>query len=114
MRRFELILSCDVCNGEVPGQETPAQAATICFGLNGMEYETELCAWHRQALDELAGTIASHGRPAHGRAKPTYRNTDHRRRTADIRQWAILNGLEISNHGRIPHKIEAAFRESAS
>ena len=47
------------------------------------------------------------------RTRPVNRNGDHvaagRSRSAQIRKWAVANGIEVSPRGRIPAHIAEAF-----
>jgi hypothetical protein len=96
---------------------------TVTFGLDGVVYEIDLSDDNAETLrDNLAEFITSARRtggrtkraattPATaGAANGTSRS---REQTQAIREWARKNGHEISDRGRIPASIIAAFEADA-
>jgi len=97
-------------------------AQTVPFSLDGISYEIDLSAVNAGALrDELARYVAasrrvggrkvrlavgqsSTGSPAGGPAD--------RERSRQIRAWAIDNGYEISERGRIPANVISAHEQA--
>ncbi|GAA3549977.1 hypothetical protein GCM10022222_36910 [Amycolatopsis ultiminotia] len=89
---------------------------TVPFGLDGAQYEIDLSDGNAAALrDQLAAFIASArrtgGRKTTGSsaAAPT---AEDRERSKAIRAWAVDNGWAVSERGRIPANVVAAYEES--
>ncbi|GAB3362446.1 MULTISPECIES: histone-like nucleoid-structuring protein Lsr2 [Amycolatopsis] len=89
---------------------------TVPFGLDGAHYEIDLSDDNAAALrNQLASFIAA-ARRTGGRktagpatAAPT---TEDRERSKAIRTWAVENSWAISERGRIPANVVAAYEES--
>jgi hypothetical protein len=90
---------------------------TIQFELDGVNYTIDLSEKNagklRKALDPYLAVAAKVGRSgANGRltsratAAPSRSNRDQNQA---IREWATKNGYEMSERGRIPASIVAAF-----
>ena len=93
---------------------------TVEFGLDGVSYTIDLSEKNagklRKALDPFLNAAARVGRsPSVGRgatrngASPTRSNRDQNQA---IREWAGKNGYEVSERGRIPAQVVAAFHAS--
>jgi hypothetical protein len=92
---------------------TPA-AHTVPFSLDGVTYEIDLSDGNAAALrDELARYISA-GRRIGGRkvrvatGQSTASPAD-RERSRAIRAWAIDNGYEMSERGRLSSEVVAAY-----
>ncbi|MGE5290266.1 MAG: histone-like nucleoid-structuring protein Lsr2 [Micromonosporaceae bacterium] len=90
--------ACDYDKKEIPqGQER-----TRVFGLDGQDYEIDLCKKHSDKLDEILKRYRTHAHRAaapKGRRRP--RTAAHRQRSAQIRAWAKSRGFQVSDRGRI-------------
>lgn len=114
---LQMVVTCDLHGDEIEGVET------VQFGLDGYDYEIDLCAEHgEQVRDELQALI-SHARRAGGgrgrRRSVTSRPRSGRlaqaaperaasdpERLRDIREWARSNGYpDLSSRGRIPRAV---------
>ncbi|MFB9923909.1 Lsr2 family protein [Amycolatopsis halotolerans] len=89
---------------------------TVPFGLDGAHYEIDLSDDNAAALrDQLASFIAA-ARRTGGRktAGPTSTapTAEDRERSKAIRAWAIENNWAVSERGRIPTNVVAAYEES--
>jgi len=78
-------------------------AATVAFSLDGKGYEMDLC---RPGRDELHGIL----RPAAAAGRAIRRRTPHRsmasrRRTVEIRAWAVRQGIAVKPLGRLPGSV---------
>jgi hypothetical protein len=110
-QKVSVTYACDYDDKEIPDGE----AHSIAFGLDGQEYEIDLCAKHSERFSEVVGKFAEHAR------KTTVRNTTKRRRrtaanrqrSAEIRAWAKKSGFEVSDRGRIPGHVIAGFETKA-
>jgi Lsr2 len=93
---------------------------TIEFGIDGVSYSIDLSDRNadklRSALHPYidagtrVGRVAAGGRRPGGRTGLPARTS--RDQTAAIRHWAAKAGHEISNRGRIPARIVAAYEEA--
>lgn len=90
---------------------------TIEFGLDGVNYTIDLSEKNagklRRALEPYLTAAAKVGRTgANGRiasraaAAPSRSN---REQNQAIREWAVKNGYEVSERGRIPASVVEAF-----
>ena len=114
---------CDRCIAE--GTDGVESAEEVAFSYGGFSYTLDLCGSHAedfhntvQALiaasaDRSAVSTARRGRiasAADGAAgpKPAPARRDKEQLGA-IREWARANGHKVSDRGRIPGEVEAAF-----
>ena len=94
-----------------------AAEGTVCFGLDGTEYEIDLNAEHAQALrDALARYVHAARRAGNGA-----RRSDRRgRRAADglnsteVREWAKAQGIEVKDRGRVPAELVVKFKAATA
>ncbi|MBX6356153.1 MAG: Lsr2 family protein [Micromonosporaceae bacterium] len=92
---------------------------TIEFGLDGVNYTIDLSDRNadklRAALHPYIDAGTRVGRVTTGRRAPSRTAASTRTsrdQTAAIREWAAKAGYEISNRGRIPARIVAAYEEA--
>lgn len=104
------------CDQDPTHAKRPAE--TVHFGLDGRDYETELCAKDRTAFDKMIAPyleIARKvGKVAVAKAPKTKRRTAAmRQHSANVRAWGIENGLipddETGRHGRLPVSVTRAY-----
>ncbi|SRR5712691_10128892 len=83
---------------------------TMWFGVGGAEYEIDLSAANaRRFRDQLAPFI-EHARKISLRQRTRAgRSTADRRASAEVRAWAVENGIKISERGRIPANVTAQY-----
>lgn len=91
-------------------------AETVAFGLDGVSYEIDLGNKNAQKLRDALATYVAHGRKVSGRRVRTPRTgrgrsttSPDRDQTTVIRAWARSNGYEVSDRGRLPATVVAAF-----
>jgi hypothetical protein len=105
-QRVSVTYACDYDDKEIPD----GQQRSITFGLDGQEYEIDLCAKHSEKFTELVGKFAEHARRGTARTvKRKRRTAANRQRSAEIRAWAKESGMEVSDRGRIPAHVLAGF-----
>jgi hypothetical protein len=105
-QRVSVTYACDYDDKEIPDGEQ----RSITFGLDGQEYEIDLCAKHSEKFREMVGKFAEHARRGTVRgAKRRRRTAANRQRSAEIRAWAKKSGIEVSDRGRIPAHVLAGF-----
>ncbi|GAA3547343.1 Lsr2 family protein [Amycolatopsis ultiminotia] len=90
---------------------------TVPFGLDGVTYEIDLSDDNAGNLrDDLAAYIAAArrvgGRKTTGPRSSTAPTQADRERSRAIRAWAIDNGWAVSERGRIPSEVAAAYDEA--
>jgi hypothetical protein len=91
--------------------EKPRKGETVRFDFNSHQYEMELCAKDKRALDQLADQYVPYARKAVTREIRMHRmrrRTD-RQHSADIRAWAESQGIAVKPRGRIPGNIVAQY-----
>jgi len=116
---------CDRCNTE--GQEGVESVEEVHFSYDGYSYGLDLCASHASEFhNTLQGLIsastdrsrvaaprrtqtasASEGSAAMSSGRQPARRD--KEQIGAIRDWANANGYKVSNRGRIPAEVEAAF-----
>jgi hypothetical protein len=116
-QKVQVVLTCDLDEEEVPA------ADTVSFGVDGATYAFELCERHLEEFNETMQAYIAVARPADGprrrRSPSSAPNRSARSSSSvastpsNIRTWARDNGYEVSDRGRIPAEVRAAF-EAAS
>jgi hypothetical protein len=99
------VVLCDLPHGsEVEG------TASISFAVDGNVYQIDLCAPHSEEFGNKIGAFADHARRVlSGSRRRRSRPAQGRRRGADIREWARDRGHQVSDRGRIPDSVIAAY-----
>jgi hypothetical protein len=81
---------------------------TVSFGLDGADYEIDLSEKHASDLRSALQPFMEKGRRHRGagrrRRGPAGARRD-RERSAEIREWARQQGIEVSERGRIPQRV---------
>jgi hypothetical protein len=108
-QKIQVLLICDVCNDGTPGTEN------IRFGLDGVNYEIDVCDRHAGQLRDAVSPFSGAGRRATG-AGSTGSSRGGRRsgggdrvRTQQIRAWAKQKGVKVSERGRISADVAAQY-----
>lgn len=84
-------------------------AETLSFALDGVSYEMDLSTENASKLREaLAPWVANARRVGGRRSTKQAKNTN----TQQIRAWALDNGHEVSDRGRIPAEIIEAYHKA--
>ncbi|OZM71839.1 nucleoid-associated protein Lsr2 [Amycolatopsis antarctica] len=89
---------------------------TVSFELDGITYEIDLSAENADELRDALARYVEYGRRIGGRkrkatraaspaATPELTQAESRQLNKKIRAWAIDNGYEISERGRIPADV---------
>lgn len=81
-------------------------AETVCFALDGREYEIDLSAKNAARLREVVAPYLGHARRAGGRRG---RNRSGGPSPADIRAWARENGFAVPDRGRVSSQVREAY-----
>jgi hypothetical protein len=85
---------------------------TVSFGLDGVSYEIDLSSANAAKLRDALAVYIGHAEWMGGR-KST-RAAGAAKRSAGgsvsaVREWARINGHQVSERGRIPADIQAAY-----
>jgi hypothetical protein len=89
---------------------------TVEFSLDGASYTIDLSDSNagklRKALDPFinAGTRVGRGGATRARVSSGARTATSRDENRAIREWALANGHQISERGRIPQGVSDAYR----
>src|SRR3954453_5900542 len=107
-QRVQVILVCDLHEGEVPGTETGA------FGVDGSSYEIDVCDDHGRALREAFAPYVGAARRGAGRSSRSHCARRRSRRggsgeAAQIREWARSQGLAVPERGRVPAELTEKY-----
>ncbi|HEV3170386.1 MAG TPA: Lsr2 family protein [Actinocrinis sp.] len=89
---------------------------TISFGLGGTRYEIDLSGKNATALREtlapyvaVARKVSGSQKAGRGGARPV---APVGPKTADVREWAKAEGIQISERGRIAAGVIVKFQEA--
>jgi hypothetical protein len=99
---------------DLDGSEATEQ---VEFGVDGRSYEIDLSAANSAKLREALAPFISAARRAGGRrSAPTpaapSRPASDRVQNQAFREWAVAQGMKISERGRIPSNVLEAYRTS--
>lgn len=89
-------------------------AETVEFALDGITYEIDLSEANAAGLRESLETWVLYARRVGGRKKTGTQPAGQsgRGESKAIRAWAQRNGFELSERGRIPHEVVAAYHKA--
>jgi hypothetical protein len=89
---------------------------TVRFALDGVEWEIDLNSKHESELRTRLSVYLDAATRVRGVARTPRRGTSStkgsRDRNADIRGWALSEGIELANRGRIARAVVEAFDTS--
>lgn len=103
----------DDLNGEVADE-------TVQFSIDGRSYEIDLTSKNASELRDAVAPFVGAARRAGGApARKNHQRTSSvptktREENAAIRQWAGENGLQVSERGRLPATVLAAYENRGS
>ena len=110
-QQVSVTYACDYDDKEIPD----GQHRSLTFGLDGQEYEIDLCMKHGDRFGEIVGKFTEHARRQSLRGtapKRRRRTVATRQRSAEIRAWAKRAGIEVSDRGRIPAQVIRSYEAS--
>lgn len=89
-------------------------AQTMEFALDGVTYEIDVSEANASGLRESLAMWVSHARRVGGRKKASTQPAGRsgRGESKAIRAWALGNGFELSERGRIPHEVVGAYQRA--
>jgi hypothetical protein len=83
---------------------------TVTFGVDGNTYEIDLNDANAEALRSSVAGYVGHARKVTGGRRPAARKASGGGTgTKAVREWARANGHEVSDRGRVPAELVAAY-----
>lgn len=98
---------------DLDGSEADEQ---VEFAVDGKSYEIDLSTQNSEKLRELLAPYIAAARRTGARrsaaagASPAARPVSDRQQNQAIREWAVAQGMKISERGRIPSNVLDAYR----
>ena len=86
---------------------------TVRFGLDGSEYEIDLNQKNATRFRKQIAPFVSHARAVRRAVRRPVRTVASRRRSHAIRVWALEQGIELSERGRIPSGVVEQYERTA-
>lgn len=86
-------------------------AGTVKFAYDGVHYEIDLNETNRAKMDRALATFIKAARRTGGRQVAGSKRPS---KAAQIREWAIGKGMEISPSGKIPKSVVQAYEAEHS
>lgn len=110
-QRIEVVLTCDLHDGDVPAEET------VTFAVDGTTYAFELCADHlgefRDTLGRYVAAARRADQPRRGRRRAAESGASRGRRgptdLSEVRAWARSQCYKVSDRGRISAEVQEAY-----
>jgi len=84
---------------------------TVSFALDGVSYEIDLSDGNARKLRDQMASWTGHARRSGGR-KSSRRRPEGRSSREDlsaVRDWGRKNGFTVSDRGRVPAELQAAY-----
>jgi hypothetical protein len=104
-QRTQIIFVDDLSGETLPD----GQGQTVTFSLDGTSYEIDLNRDNADKLREDLKRYVTAARKVGRQSSPGRRTASTRQDTAAVRVWAKANGHEVSERGRIPSAVIAAY-----
>ena len=89
--------------------KTSPAAETVSFSLDGINYEIDLSEGNAAALRDSLAVYIGHAERVSGRKSTRSAGSTKRGNVSEVREWARANGHQVSERGRIPADIQAAY-----
>ena len=90
---------------------SPADSS-VEFGLDGVDYSIDLSAQHENELRATLGpyvAVAHRAQPRLPRGGGPSRRVSNKHRNAAIRDWALSEGVQLPQRGRIAGVVQQAY-----
>ena len=92
-----------------------AAEGTVRFGLDGTEYEIDLNDKHAHDLRDALARYVDAARRVGGGARRPARSGGRRAsanglNTAEVREWAKAQGIDVKDRGRVPAELVVKFK----
>lgn len=108
-QKIQTVITDDLDGGTADG--------TVRFGLDGTDYAIDLNATHAQELRSKLAAYVQAGRKATGPGRRSVRRRASTRAaggpdTAEVREWAKAQGIEVKDRGRIAAELMVKFQSA--
>ena len=104
-QRVHIVLEDDVDGSEA--------VETVMFGLDGVSYEIDLSEKNAAKLRDAVALYVGSARRISGRGSAARKSTRSRSTSgtsaSEVREWARAQGYEVSDRGRVPADVKAAY-----
>ncbi|NLE99011.1 MAG: Lsr2 family protein [Propionibacterium sp.] len=108
-RRVEVTLIDDISGEEA--------SRTFEFSVEGQNYEIDLTEANIEKFNKAVAEFVDNARRVRGARRRATRSAGRSTATesatgvnpADVRRWATSQGIEVSERGRIPKDVQAAY-----
>jgi Lsr2 len=103
-QRVQVLLVDDIDGGDA--------AETVSFALDGVSYEIDLSQNNASKFRDDLAAWTGHARRSGGRKLPGRRKAEGKAPREDlsaVRAWGRQNGFTVSDRGRVPADLQAAF-----
>ena len=104
-QRVHIVLEDDVDGSEA--------VETVMFGLDGVNYEIDLSEKNAAKLRDAVALYVGSARRVSGRGGSARKSTRARSTSgtsaSEVREWARAQGYEVSDRGRVPADVKAAY-----
>lgn len=108
-QRVQVLLVDDIDGGDA--------AETVSFALDGVSYEIDLSQGNASKLRDELASWTGHARRSGGRKLSRPRRGEAKSPREDlssVRDWGRKNGFTVSDRGRVPADLQAAFDKANS
>jgi Lsr2 len=85
---------------------------TVRFGLDGSDYEIDLNQKNATRFRKQIAPFVHHARAARRAVRRPVRTVASRRRSHAVRMWALGQGIELSERGRIPSGVVEEYERT--
>jgi hypothetical protein len=85
---------------------------TVRFGLDGSEYEIDLNQRNATRFRKQISPFVQHARAVRRAVRRPVRTVASRRRSHAVRVWALEQGIELSERGRIPSSVVEQYERA--
>ncbi|AJM76904.1 histone-like nucleoid-structuring protein Lsr2 [Rathayibacter toxicus] len=86
------------------------EGGTVRFSLEGTNYEIDLGPDNINELHSVLQKFVTNGRRAGARSQATASPKSDPKYLKAVREWANSNGYKVSDRGRIPAEVLAAYQ----
>lgn len=104
-QRVEVLLTDDLDGKEL----AEGKGETVRFTLDGVSYEIDLSTRNATALRKALTPYVEAGRRQRTTRGARVTRTQVGADAKTVKQWARANGYEVSDRGRVPNDVRAAF-----
>lgn len=100
---------------DLDGTELGDSATVISFSFDGKDYSIDLGDENAREFRDVMAPYVEAGRRVYGGSRRAPRKASSKKsagNTKAVRQWAKDNGYDVSERGRIPADVMAAYAEA--